>query len=184
MIVRPAGIDAGRFLAYRSTDQVFGLSHPRSGSFAHEWRVTLQTRLLSLPFATARAGGCPEATTTRRRPYAQASHPEEGGTCVHTRTSGQVHMNEHWPKRDYTGSLRRSLWVWCKNVGVGRKARPCVGTEQTALCTKTTLLARPHVKRRLIPINWKPDLWSLILVSFERVWNLRTEDRQARHRVG
>ena len=79
MIVRPAGIDAGRFLAYRSTDQVFGLSHPRSGSFAHEWRVTLQTRLLSLPFATAPAGGCPEATTTRRRPYAQASHPEEGG---------------------------------------------------------------------------------------------------------
>ena len=53
------------------------------------------------------------------------------------------------------------------------------------LCTKTTLLATAHdVKQRLIPINWKLNIRSLSLVSFERVWDLRTEDRQVRHRVG
>ena len=129
MIVRPAGIDAGRFLAYRSTDQVFGLSHPRSGSFAHEWRVTLQTRLLSLPFATAPAGGCPEATTTRRRPYAQASHPEEGGRVSIQGLAGK----SIWTSIGQRGTYRK---LEAKSLGVMQKFRG--GEESLALCGDRT----------------------------------------------
>ena len=95
---------------------------------------------------------CLEATTSRRRPYAQASHPEEGGTCPYREKAGPY---ERALAKDGAGSSRR-LALWVCDAKMGGKLG-LVWRQNRLLCTKTTLLARA----RLIPINCRHPFWFL-----------------------